>query len=114
MNDDVKENCDLPPVGEVLKATMMISDRDSRPKSAIKEIELYLAVKVQLKETKTKLTDTEKTLSDALKREKVGAEPAMKQKTDLEKKLNDIENKLRGSREMHRNWHMRRADWNVR
>lgn len=86
-------------VDEIVEGAMMISERDRTITTHENEIERIRVVEKKYEETLSKLTVTEKTLSDALKREKRGVGPVLKEKSALEKKLHDTEGKLKGAKE---------------
>ncbi len=86
-------------VDEIVEGAMMISERDRTIITHENEIRRIRGVEQKYEETTSKLSVTEKTLSDALKREKRGIGPLLKEKSAMEKKMGDIEGKLKGAKE---------------
>lgn len=86
-------------VDELIEGAMMISEREKKISVAASELQRYQGIEELLTDTSTKLKTTEKTLSEALKREKRGVGPVLKEKTALQSKMQDLDGKLKGARQ---------------
>lgn len=86
-------------VDEIFEGACMISERDGKLNAAEKEIKRLEGVQAVLAETSAKFAVSEKSLGEALKREKRGVGPVIKEKMALQKKLVDVESKLKDVRQ---------------